>query len=457
MPTPGYVRPRAAGQADVLVIFGITGDLAKVMTFRSLYRLEAPSAAHCPIVGVAVDDWTMDHLVEHARESIESTGGGRTGRLRPVHRPGCRYVSRRLRRPGDVPAGGRGDRATAAHPVFYLEIPPFLFGTGGQGPGRGRPDGTGARRGGEAVRPRPGTQRSALADGDAPVRRRVPALPDRPLPGQDGPGRDRSTCGSPTRSSSRCGTATTSQCVQITMAESFGVEDRGHFYDPVGRCATSSSTTSCRSSPRSPWSRRRGRRPADAQGRPGRAVPRGPRAPTRRTTSAASTTGYRDIDGVAPDSTTETYAALRLDIENWRWSGVPFFIRTGKRLPATQTEVRLVFKRPPRLGFCPAANVDPSPTSSWSSSTRRPASGWWSTPSARDAAGPEEIDAGHGVRRRGRRGPDAVRGASRTPRMPGDSTRFTRQDAVEETWRVSLPVGGSFKPRPPGARARAPG
>src|SRR5207344_1794880 len=62
-------------------------------------------------------------------------------------------------------------------------------------------------------------------------------------------------------------------------------------------------------------------------------------------------TGYREIDGVAPDSTTETYAALRLDIESWRWSGVPFFIRTGKRLPATQTELRLVFKQPPRLGF----------------------------------------------------------------------------------------------------------
>ena len=54
---------------------------------------------------------------------------------------------------------------------------------------------------------------------------------------------------------------------------------------------------------------------------------------------------------MAPDSTTETYAALRLEIENWRWSGVPFFIRTGKRLPVTQTELRLVFKHPPRLGF----------------------------------------------------------------------------------------------------------
>ena len=61
--------------------------------------------------------------------------------------------------------------------------------------------------------------------------------------------------------------------------------------------------------------------------------------------------GYRTIDGVAQDSTTETFAALRLDIDNWRWSGVPFFIRTGKRMPVTQTEIRLVFKHPPRLGF----------------------------------------------------------------------------------------------------------
>ena len=61
--------------------------------------------------------------------------------------------------------------------------------------------------------------------------------------------------------------------------------------------------------------------------------------------------GYLGIDGVAAGSTTETYAALRLEIDNWRWSGVPFFIRTGKRLPVTQTELRLVFRRPPRLGF----------------------------------------------------------------------------------------------------------
>ena len=104
-------------------------------------------------------------------------------------------------------------------------------------------------------------------------------------------------------------------------------------------------------------------------------VPRDPDRPTRRTTCAASTTATSTSTGVAPDSTTETYAALRLEIDNWRWSGVPFFIRTGKRLPVTQTELRLVFKQPPRLGFRLMAPAARSRTSSSSSSTRRPASG----------------------------------------------------------------------------------
>src|SRR4029079_4958264 len=69
--------------------------------------------------------------------------------------------------------------------------------------------------------------------------------------------------------------------------------------------------------------------------------------------------GYLGIDGVAGASTTETYAAMRLSIENWRWAGVPFFIRTGKRMPTTQTEVRLVFKRPPRLGVLSSAGRRP--------------------------------------------------------------------------------------------------
>ena len=93
--------------------------------------------------------------------------------------------------------------------------------------------------------------------------------------------------------------------------------------------------------------RRHRRRSATARTTSSARCPR----PTRAATSAASTSGYREIDGVAPDSETETFVALRLEVDNWRWAGVPFFIRAGKALPVEATEVRVVFKRPPRLGI----------------------------------------------------------------------------------------------------------
>ena len=188
--------------------------------------------------------------------------------------------------------------------------------------------------GGEAVRARPGlgpgAQRRAAASllEERQIFRIDHFLGKEPVHGHP------ASCGSPTRSSSRCGTATTSSSVQITMAESFGVEDRGSFYDPVGRAA------------------RRGAEPPAADHRPGRR-----RSPLRRRTADghARTSGSRcsgasrrpdpahyvrgQYDGyrrrrrgVQPDSQTETFAALRLEIDNWRWAGVPFFIRAGKAM-----------------------------------------------------------------------------------------------------------------------------
>src|SRR5271170_1390379 len=117
-----------ARPADVLVVFGITGDLAKVMTFRSLYRLDLRGLLDCPIVGVAVDDWTKDQLVERARESIVGTGETLDEAVF------ARFAARLSYVQGDF-----GDDATytrvgkaiegAKTPVFYLEVPPFLFGT----------------------------------------------------------------------------------------------------------------------------------------------------------------------------------------------------------------------------------------------------------------------------------------------------------------------------------------
>src|ERR1700757_765267 len=115
-------------KGDVLVVFGITGDLAKVMTFRSLYRLEARGLLDCPIVGVAVDDWTVDDLKERARTSIEGAGEKIERKVFARFAERLSYVS------GDFSDPSTYERVAEAIdgaqlPVFYLEIPPFLFGT----------------------------------------------------------------------------------------------------------------------------------------------------------------------------------------------------------------------------------------------------------------------------------------------------------------------------------------
>jgi glucose-6-phosphate 1-dehydrogenase len=148
--------------------------------------------------------------------------------------------------------------------------------------------------------------------------------------------------------------------------------------------------------------------------------------------------GYLETEGVAKDSTTETYAALRLQIENWRWSGVPFFIRTGKHLTFTQTELRLVFKEPPKLGFGlrgrrPEPNqlvikLDPSPGVRVVVEAHRA-----------DAPGSEPITLDMEFAQEGGEGPTPYEVLLHAA-MVGDSTRFTRQDAVEETWRVMQPL-----------------
>ena len=203
----------------------------------------------------------------------------------------------------------------------------------------------------------------------------------------------------------------------------------------------------------------RRRRPGDAQGRAGGGVPGDRRPPIRRTTCAASTRATSTSPGVAPDSTTETYAALRLDIDNWRWSGVPFFIRTGKHLPVTQTELRLVFKHPPRLGFRltdAAAGAEPARHQA-RPVDRRPADR--STPSAPTTGGPEPIDLDMEFAEEGGEGPTPVRGAAargdgrrQHPVHPPGRRRGDLADHAAAARRAA--AGRSRTPRARGARRR---
>jgi glucose-6-phosphate 1-dehydrogenase len=225
--------------------------------------------------------------------------------------------------------------------------------------------------------------------------------------------------------------------VQITMAEAFGVEDRGHFYDPVGALRDVVVNHLLQLLAATAMEAPAGGDPEtikDAQAALFKAVVEGDPAHYVR----GQYDGYRSIDGVADDSTTETFAALRLEVENWRWSGVPFFIRTGKRLPMTQTEVRLVFREPPNLGFG-LRGSDSQPDQLVVKLD--PTTGIRFELEARHArvrtVQPIHLDmefADEG-------------GEGATPyevllhaAMTGETVRFTRQDAVEQQWRIVAPL-----------------
>ena len=174
---------------DAFVVFGITGDLAKVMTFNSLYRLEARGLLDCPIVGVAFDDWSDKDLREHARKAIETSSG-----KKPDPKVFNRLAKRLSYVQGDFSEADTYERVAAeikgaAHSRLLSGDPAVALRDDDQGALRRRAHQERQGGGREAIRPRPRI-RPGSRGGDPPVHPRGPALPDRPLPGPDGAGGD---------------------------------------------------------------------------------------------------------------------------------------------------------------------------------------------------------------------------------------------------------------------------
>jgi glucose-6-phosphate 1-dehydrogenase len=432
---PEAPQPHVDKAADVLAIFGISGDLAKKMTFRALYRMEAAGVLDCPIIGVALDDWDDEQLREHAHDAVKAS-------VKKVDEEVFGRLAKRM----SYVAGDYGDAATyervkealgdRVHPVFYLEIPPSLFATVVGGLGE-----AGLVEGAHVVIEKPfghdlesarqlNAELCAVLDEDQILRidhylGKEPVMDITYL-------RFANSTLEPVWNRQHI------SHVQMTIAEDFGVEDRGRFYDAVGAMrdviqnhALQVLGVIAMEPPSGPGTDHDSIRDKKLE------LFKAMRTADPKRYVRGQYEGYRDVKDVAADSETETFAALELEIDNWRWSGVPFFIRAGKEMPAKTSEVTAVFRRPPQLGV--GHGKTPEPNKLTFRIEPEPGSRMRLFAKAAGDDGFEPADLEVLFEREPGSDPEPYERLLGDA-LAGDHMLFTRQDAVEETWRVVQPL-----------------
>ena len=432
-------------QVDALVIFGATGDLAKLETFPALVGLVERGVLDVPVIGVAKSGWGLDQFRDYATASL------RLNKMDPgspaaVKMLGLlRYIDGDLADPATYAAMsdaiGQGKRA-----LFYLEVPPALFGRIAEGISK-----AGRAASNRVMVEKPfGTDLASAQQLNATMHAYFPE--DSIYRVDHWLGLDPVESLMFTRFANSIIepllNRTYVQSIQITMAEAFDVADRGSFYDKTGaiRDVVQNHMLQVLATVLAD--------PPDGTGLDSWIAAKSQltgalRPLTTEDTVKGQYEGYLSVAGVASGSKTETYVAVRLAADSWRWADVPILIRAGKCLPVTATEVSIKFRRPPHDAFGLAAaseanglrfRINPENRVTLTLVGKKPGAGWQpETQRLRFAEHP-----GSDMRPY-----DRLIGAA----LNGERWLFAQQDTVEAAWRVVNPVLGDTVPVHPYARA----